>query len=70
MKKLEQKRKYCSHCNEFLTLPVFKRHKDDYYDSNTRSWRTNVSTYDEARDAEDDNAIMLSKPSICIATMR
>ena len=60
MKRSEQKREYCGHCDKYLTLPVFKRHKADYYDANNRSWRTSTPLYDEARDVNDDNVIMSS----------
>ena len=60
MKRPDQKRKYCGHCNKYLILPVFKRHKADHYDVNNRLWRTDTPLYDEAHDAVDDDTIMSS----------
>lgn len=33
-------RKRCGHCNQNLVIPVYKRHKDLYYDSKLNQWST------------------------------
>lgn len=56
-----QKRKYCGHCQQYLALPVYKRHNADYYNPATRTWWTaDAPMYDESRDAEDDHIIKSS----------
>ena len=32
------KRKRCGHCDQLLTLPVFKRHKERHYNTATKRW--------------------------------
>ena len=59
----KNKRKYCEHCKEYLTLPVYKRHKAEYYDEEKDSWTTSQDppVYDPSIDAEDDRIISISK---------
>ena len=42
------KRKRCGHCDELLTLPVYKRHKTLYYSSESRLWRRIESSGEES----------------------
>jgi len=56
------KRRYCAHCKQNLTVPVFKRHKASFYDEIKKEWRTDheVPKYDDVRDAQDDSIIMIN----------
>ena len=58
----KKKRKFCEHCNEYLTVPVYKRHKADYYDEKKDLWITSTKhpVYDPSIDAEDDYIISTS----------
>jgi len=56
--KLSAKRKYCDHCKEQLTVPVFKRHKANFYDESKKEWRVEVPKYDDTRDLQDDDIII------------
>ena len=55
------KRKLCPYCNESLTLPVFKKHKDLYYDVKTKRWTARASDWTmssiENLDRNDDMII-------------
>ena len=54
------KRRLCPHCNESLTLPVFKKHKDLYYVKDRRwTYRPNERTTPsiERLDEKDDTII-------------
>ena len=53
-------RKRCGHCNQNLVIPVYKRHKDLYYDSKLNQWSTidsDISSSDEEFDnpSHDDD---------------
>ena len=53
------RKRWCEHCCEALSYPVYKKHKELFYDSNTKTWIKNVSTSDMDRlDAEDDEVIL------------
>ena len=58
----KNKRKFCDHCKQFLSLPVYKRHKADFYDEKNDVWITSakVPVYDSSIDAEDDYIISTS----------
>ena len=56
------KRKRCLHCNELLTVPVFKKHKDLFYDPKNRQWNRKMKPCAPAAgieelDYEDDMII-------------
>jgi len=62
METYNKKQKYCGHCKQYISLPVFKRHKTNFYDKITQEWRGNeVFQFDEARDAADDSIINSSE---------
>ena len=47
IKKVLRARKRCGHCDELLSLPVYKRHKLWYYNDTNGTWKTaggNVSS--------------------------
>lgn len=52
--------RYCEHCDEELSYPVYKKHKERFYDKVTQTWIRNVSTNDfiDKFDAEDDEIIL------------
>ena len=56
------KRKFCNHCEQMLSLPVYKRHKADFYDEKKDLWITSAMApvYDPSIDAEDDYIISTS----------
>jgi len=56
--KRSAKRKYCSHCKEQLTIPVFKMRKPNFYDENKKEWRVEFPKYDDTRDLQDDDIII------------
>ena len=42
------KRKRCGHCDEFLTLAVYKRHRGRYYNSDSKQWNRLESSGEES----------------------
>lgn len=42
------KRKICGHCKEFLTLPVYKRHKKLFYNIQFKRWNQQDSSGEES----------------------
>ena len=51
----------CKHCGKYLTYPVYKKHKEGFYNPVTKEWivRGIVKNkmYSEEVDAEDDEII-------------
>ena len=56
LKSKSRKRKRCGHCNEDLSLPVYKRHKNLYYNSQAKTWRQESSGESEG---DDDESLFL-----------
>lgn len=53
------RKRYCQHCREELSYPVYKKHKEQFYDNNTQTWIKSVPTSDlDKLDAEDDEVIL------------
>ena len=52
------KRKRCPHCQESLTIPVYKKHKSLYFDTKNRKWTAKAQKLYvkgiEEKDQEDD----------------
>ena len=44
------KRKYCDHCGEYLTVPVFKRHKHEFCDPVKKEWQKKQKNYSNHAD--------------------
>ena len=58
--KVAAKREQCPHCDELLTVPVFKKHKGLFYDPNNRKWNRKTKPSGpgmEELDYEDDMII-------------
>lgn len=53
------KRKRCGHCDELLTVPVYKRHKRLYYDSDNKRWNRPESSGEES--AEESTVDFVSQ---------
>ena len=54
------KRKRCGHCDELLTIPVYKKHKGLFYDRKNRQWNRKIKSRApelEELDYEDDMII-------------
>ena len=51
----------CKHCGKYLTYPVYKKHKEEFYNSITKEWIVRgfvkSTMYSEEVDAEDDEII-------------
>ena len=60
LKSKSRKRKHCGHCNEDLSLPVYKRHKNLYYNSQAKTWRQESSGESEG---DDDESLFLDLDS-------
>ena len=70
-------RKRCGHCYQNLLLPVYKRHRDRYYDIDTRTWSTiddGIISSDEGSDmsaeepqlaSDDDSSCSAGADDIC-----
>ena len=57
-----KKRKYCGHCKQYLSVPVFKRHKANFYNAISQKWRENETyQFNEARDVVEDGIINSSE---------
>lgn len=41
-------RKRCGHCDQYLTVPVYKRHKSLYFNISTCSWTKEQGDDDES----------------------
>jgi len=59
-------RKYCEHCQDYVSLHAFKMHKLEFYNAQIKQWmvRRTVNTNDSAKEAflemcnvEDDRLI-------------
>ena len=48
------KRKRCGHCDQLLTLPVFKRHKERHYNTDTKRWCRGFESSGEESDEYTD----------------
>ena len=64
------KRKRCGHCDELLTIPVYKKHKDLFYDRKNRQWNRKMKSSApglehrlEELDYEDD--MIISGLNVC-----
>ena len=38
MEPLKKRVRYCQHCCQNLTYPVYKKHKEEYYDAKSKQW--------------------------------
>jgi len=49
--------RFCEHCGKELTYPVYKKHKEEFYDYHKKEWKFKSKSYPEEVDAEDDALI-------------
>ena len=57
--------RYCQHCCQTVTLPVYKKHKEEFYDARSKQWagahrsteEKNWRIPDPSLDVEDDEII-------------
>ena len=52
----------CLHCNNYLTLKTFRKHKDKFYDSRTRQWKRELPPSSESSDEVMTATTQVSKP--------
>ena len=57
MERAGNKRKYCNHCNEYLTIRVFKRHRQEFYDPVKKEWTMKQKFFSNVDEINDDNTI-------------
>ena len=50
--------RFCEHCNKEVTYPVYKKHKEEFYDYERKEWKIKCKLYAEEIDAKDDAVIM------------
>ena len=62
-------RKRCGHCDELLTLPVYKRHRDLYFNKIQKEWKQAkleiVDSEDEEAFLTEDEEAFLSENEFC-----
>ena len=58
-------KRFCEHCNEYVSRATFKKHKANFYDFEVGKWivqqtckRMNTQVVCQDLDAEDDRIIM------------
>ena len=49
--------RFCEHCGKEVTYPVYKKHKEEFYDYHKKEWKLKYKSYAEEVDAEDDSVI-------------
>ena len=49
--------RHCKYCGKYLTYPVYKKHKEEFYNPVTKEWIVKCKMYSEEVDAEDDEII-------------
>ena len=60
------KRKRCGHCNELLTNPVYKKHKDLFYDRKNRQWNRKMkSSAPELDELDYEDDMIFSGFTVC-----
>ena len=47
-------RKRCGHCDKILSNRVFKRHKQWYFNDNTRVWKREIESSSADSDANEE----------------
>lgn len=57
--------RFCEHCGKEITYPVYKKHKEEFYDHRKKEWKVKYKSYPEEVDAEDDAVI---RDSLAIST--
>ena len=49
-----RRKRRCDHCNQLLTIPVYKRHQHLFFDERRNFWRTVGSTYSASSDDDSE----------------
>ena len=50
--------RHCKHCGKYITYPVYKKHKEEFYNAVTKEWIVKSKMYsEEVGDSEDDEII-------------
>ena len=49
-----KRRRYCEHCNDNVSIRTYKRHKADFFDTETKQWKEKPC---EDSHLEDDKII-------------
>jgi len=76
MESARKRLRYCEHCSQAVTYPVYKKHKEEFYDSTSKQWMVTHRSgkkcsklFDPSLDAEDDEIISRAISSTtCSAT--
>ena len=58
---MNSKRKYYKHCDDFVSLHMYKMHKIQYYNPYTKYWskKQNISRSKENKDDFEDDMIII-----------
>ena len=71
---LRKHTRYCPHCDKNISYSAYKRHKQEFYDSDKKEWAKCHATVEEDLDARDDemicNALATSDTGIIFALHR
>lgn len=78
MESTRKRLRYCEHCSQTVTYPVYKKHKEEFYDPTSKQWtithhsaKKGWKSFDPSLDAEDDEIIscaISSTGTVCIHT--
>ena len=49
--------RYCQHCDKNVNYQAYKRHKEEFYDSDEKEWAKCHATVEEDLDVKDDETI-------------
>lgn len=58
---MNSKRKYCEHCEDYVSLRAYKMHKIQYYNPATKQWskKQKISRSKENEDDLEDDMIII-----------
>ena len=60
------KRKRCGHSDKLLTIPVYKKHKDLFYDRKNRQWNRKIKSCAPGLEELDyENDMIISGLIVC-----
>ena len=54
---LRKRTRYCNHFDKNIGYSAYKRHKEEFYDSDNKKWAKSHATVEKDLDADDDKMI-------------
>ena len=67
MGKVKGRKCWCPHCEDYLQLRTFNRHRDKFYNKAEKTWKTQISLqidklYDKKYRSESEDSFMPTNP--------